>query len=104
MIAPKHAMRPIHPGAILREECLLPWGLTAHALALALHVAAPRFSEIARENRAVTADTAMRLGRFFGMTPDSWRGLQSDYEIVLTRQSLSQALKSIRPYKAPVAA
>ena len=62
-------MRPIHPGEILREEYLLPLGLSANALAMDLHVPAPRINDIVRERRAVTPDTALRLARYFGTTP-----------------------------------
>jgi addiction module HigA family antidote len=58
-------MRAIHPGEVLREEFLIPMKLSAHALAIALHVPAPRINDIVRERRAVSADTAMRLARFF---------------------------------------
>lgn len=78
-------MRPIHPGEVLREEFLLPMGVSAHALAMALHVPAPRINDIARERRAVTADTAMRLARYFGTSAEFWLGLQSDYEMARAR-------------------
>jgi addiction module HigA family antidote len=63
-------MRPIHPGEILREEFLLPLGMTAHALALAIRVPAPRIHDIVREKRSVSPDTALRLARYFGTTPE----------------------------------
>ena len=74
MIA-KNGMRPIHPGEILQEEFLRPMGISAHALALALHVPAPRINDIVRERRAVTADTALRLARYFGTSENFWLGL-----------------------------
>ncbi len=100
----KNGMRPIHPGEVLREEFLIPMNLTAHALALALHVPAPRINDIARERRAVTADTAMRLARFFNMSPEFWMGLQADYEMALARQKLARELKAIQPFKSPLPA
>ena len=100
----KNGMRPIHPGEVLREEFLIPMNLTAHALALALHVPAPRINDITRERRGVTADTAMRLARFFNMSPEFWMGLQADYEMALARQNLADELKSIKPFQAAVAA
>jgi addiction module HigA family antidote len=100
----KNGMRPIHPGEVLREEFLIPMNLTAHALALALHVPAPRINDITRERRGVTADTAMRLARFFNMSPEFWMGLQADYEMALARQSLADELKSIKPFQSAVAA
>lgn len=99
MDTPTNGMRPIHPGEVLREEFLLPMGLSAHALAMALHVPAPRINDIVRERRAVTADTAMRLARFFGTSAEFWMGLQADYEMALARDALADALASIRPWK-----
>ena len=92
-----NGMRPIHPGEVLREEFLLPLGLSAHALAMALHVPAPRINDIARERRAVTADTAMRLARFFGTSAEFWMGLQADYEMARVREGLADELAAIRP-------
>jgi addiction module HigA family antidote len=100
----KNGMRPIHPGEILREEFLIPMNLTAHALALALHVPAPRINDITLERRGVTADTAMRLARFFNMSPEFWMGLQADYEMALARQNLADELKSIKPFQSAVTA
>jgi antitoxin HigA-1 len=76
-----NGMRPIHPGEILREEFMIPLGLTAHALAMALRVPAPRINDIVRERRTVTADTALRLARYFGNSAEFWLGLQSDYDM-----------------------
>jgi len=100
----KNGMRPIHPGEVLREEFLIPMNLTAHALALAVHVPAPRINDIVRERRAVTADTAMRLARFFNMSPEFWMGLQADYEMALARHKLARELKAIQPFKSPLPA
>ena len=100
----KNGMRPIHPGEILREEFLIPMNLTAHALAVALHVPAPRINDIVRERRAISADTAMRLARFFNMSPEFWMGLQADYKVALAGHELAQELKSIRPFKPALAA
>jgi addiction module HigA family antidote len=96
-------MRAIHPGEVLREEFLIPMKLSAHALAIALHVPAPRINDIVRERRAVSADAAMRLARFFNMSPEFWRGLQADYEMALARDQLVEELKTIRPFKAALA-
>ncbi len=100
----KNGMRPIHPGEVLREEFLIPLNLTAHALALALHVPAPRINDIVRERRAVSVDTAMRLSRFFNMSPEFWMGLQADYEMAIARDQLAEELKSIRPFKPAIEA
>jgi len=103
MDAPINGMRPIHPGEVLREEFLLPMGLSAHALSVALHVPAPRINDIVRERRGVTADTAMRLARYFGTSADFWMGLQSDHEMAVARTELADALASITP-RQPIAA
>lgn len=76
-----NGMRPIHPGEILREEFLLPLGMSANGLALALRVPAPRINEIVRERRGVSADTALRLARYFGTSAEFWLGLQADYDL-----------------------
>lgn len=77
----KNKMRPIHPGEILREEYLLPLGMSPHALAMELRVPAPRVNEIVRERRGITPDTALRLARFFGTTAQFWINLQSSYDL-----------------------
>ena len=74
-------MRPIHPGEILREEFLVPLGLSASALALELKVPAPRVNDIVRERRAVTPDTALRLSRYFGTSPEFWMDLQTAFDL-----------------------
>ncbi len=78
---PTNKMRPIHPGEILREEYLIPMAMSAHALALVLRVPAPRINEIVRERRAITPDTALRLARYFGTTPQFWMNLQTSYDL-----------------------
>jgi addiction module HigA family antidote len=72
-----------HPGEILREEFLVPLNLSANALALALRVPATRIGDIIRQNkpRAISADTSIRLGRYFGTTPQFWLNLQSNYDL-----------------------
>ncbi|MCC7098928.1 MAG: HigA family addiction module antidote protein [Rubrivivax sp.] len=100
MDAPTNGMRPIHPGEVLREEFLLPMGLSAHALAMALHVPAPRINDIVRERRAVTADTAMRLARALGTSAEFWMGLQADYEMARVREALAVDLAAIKPLVA----
>ena len=74
-------MRAVHPGEILREEYLVPLGLSANALALALSVPATRIHEIVKERRGITADTAERIARFFGGDAASWLALQADYDL-----------------------
>lgn len=77
----KNGMRPVHPGEVLREDFLRPVGLSANALARALHVPAPRINDIVRERRGISADTAMRLARYFGGDAHSWLNLQAIYDL-----------------------
>ena len=79
MIANK--MRPIHPGEILREEFLVPAGMTANALAKALRVDAPRINDIVRERRGISTDTALRLATFLRTSAEFWLNLQSAYDL-----------------------
>jgi addiction module HigA family antidote len=88
-------MRPIHPGEVLREEFLKPLGMSAHALSLAIQVPAPRINDLARERRAVTADTALRLAKYFGNSAEFWMGLQADFEMATARLSMADALSRI---------
>jgi addiction module HigA family antidote len=90
----KNLMRAIHPGEILREEFLAPLKMSAHALSLELKVAAPRINDIVRERRAVSADTALRLARYFGTTPDFWLNLQSAYELKIAQKELGRAIEA----------
>jgi addiction module HigA family antidote len=84
---------PIHPGVILDEAFLKPLGLSACALAAALRVPRNRIAGIVRGERAITADTARRLARFFGMSPEFWLGLQLDYDLETTRASIGGRLE-----------
>ena len=77
----KNGMRPIHPGEILREELLVPLDMTVNALAGALRVPATRLHEIVKERRAISADTALRLARYFGGEAQSWLNLQAAYDL-----------------------
>ena len=93
-------MRPIHPGEVLREEYLVPLKMTAHALAMALHLPAPRINEIVREKRAVTPDTALRLARFFNSTAEFWMNLQSAYDLRKAElENAVQIRREVRPLK-----
>ena len=78
---PNNKMRPIHPGEVLREEFIIPLGTSAHALALELRVPAPRINEIVRERRGITPDTALRLARHLGTSPQFWMNLQTSYDL-----------------------
>lgn len=77
----KNGMRLVHPGEILREEYLIPLGLSANALARDLNVPAPRINDIVRKRRGISADTAMRLARHFGGDARSWLNLQVAYDL-----------------------
>lgn len=88
-----NGMRPIHPGEILREEFMVPMGLSASALAIALRVPAPRINDVVRERRAVSADTALRLARYFGTSAEFWLGLQSDYDMKIALTENGERIK-----------
>jgi addiction module HigA family antidote len=93
----RNGMRPIHPGEILREEFLGPLGMSANALANALAVPANRISGILNETRGVTADTALRLARYFGTTPEFWLGLQQAFDLrVAERESGATIRRAVR--------
>jgi addiction module HigA family antidote len=77
----KSGMRPVHPGEVLREDFMRPAGLSANALAKALHVPILRIGNVVRERRGITADTALRLARYFGGDARSWLNLQSIYDL-----------------------
>ncbi len=89
-----------HPGEILLEEFLKPMGLSQTALARAIGVPPRRINEIVLGKRAITADTDLRLARYFGMSDGSFLGLQTDYELMQRRREISPALKAIRPRAA----
>ncbi len=72
---------PLHPGEILLEEFLKPMGITQYRLAKDINVPQRRISEIVQGKRAITADTALRLGKYFNVSPELWLGLQADYDI-----------------------
>ncbi len=92
----RNGMRAIHPGEILREEFLLPLGLSANALAIALGVPAPRINDIVRERRGISADTALRLARYFGTSAEFWMGLQADHDLRLAERAANDGLAKIR--------
>ena len=91
-------LAPIHPGEILREEFMKPLGLSQNALARALCVPPRRINEIVLEKRGITADTALRLARFFGTTAELWTGLQADYDLRLARfETAKQIEREVEP-------
>jgi addiction module HigA family antidote len=83
----KNGMRPVHPGEVLLEDFLKPLGLSANALAKALRVPAPRINDVVRGRRGVSADTAMRLARYFGGDARSWLNLQTAHDLRLAEIS-----------------
>jgi len=97
----KKKIAPLHPGEVLNEEFLLPFGLSQNKLAMALHVPARRINEIVLGKRGITADTALRLARYFKMSPQFWLGLQMDYELDLAEDATENTIeKQIQPMAA----
>ena len=86
------ALHPVHPGEVLFEEFLKPMGLSQNRLALDLGVHARRINEIVLGKRSITADTALRLARFFGTSPQFWLGLQRDYDLDVAADALGDRL------------
>jgi len=81
-----------HPGEVLREEFLVPLGLSANGLAMALRVPATRIGEIVREKRGITADTALRLARYFGTSPEFWLNLQQAHDLSLAQRTVGDSI------------
>ena len=95
-----NAMRPIHPGEIIREEYLEPLDMSVNALAQYLRVPATRLHEIVKERRSVTADTAMRLARLFEGDAQSWLNLQAAYDLRVAEISTAAGIREdVRPYQ-----
>ena len=95
---------PIHPGEILREEFMRPLGLSSSALANAIGVTAARVNEIVREKRGISADTALRLARYFGTDAQSWMNLQQRYDLECAKDALGASLRKIHRHAATKAA
>jgi addiction module HigA family antidote len=94
-------LKPIHPGEILREEFMIPFGLNPNKLAMALRVAPPNIYEIVKEDRGISSEMALRLGRFFSTTPEFWINLQAHYDLSVSRQEIEKQIKDdIRPLVA----
>jgi len=92
---------PVHPGVTLREDFLKPLGLSANRLASELGIPAARIHDIVRGNRAITADSALRLARFFGTTPQFWMNLQANYDLEMALSERgSEIAERIRPHRA----
>jgi addiction module HigA family antidote len=94
-------MPPMHPGEILREEFMIPMGLSGNALSLALRVPATRILEIVNERRGITADTALRLAQYFDTSAELWMNLQKSYELALAhRELLPKIIREVQPRAA----
>jgi antitoxin HigA-1 len=96
----KRDFPPITPGEVLEEEFLKPYELSQYRLAKEIHVSPRRINEIVKGKRAITADTALRLGRFFDTSAQFWINLQSNYELECARENLGRVLNTIEPYAA----
>jgi addiction module HigA family antidote len=91
--ATKDRLPPIHPGEILSEEFLSPLGMSAHQLAMALRVPGTRINDIVNEKRGITADTALRLSRYFGTTSRFWMNMQASWELEVAEDQVGNAVR-----------
>jgi len=96
-------MPPVHPGEYLREELLRPLGLTPYGLAGRLGVPRTRIERLAREETGVTPDTALRLARFFSMSPEFWLNLQASYDLSIAANAANGTIELIEPMALPAA-
>ena len=85
---------PIHPGETLREDFLKPLGLSVNRLAMELHVAVTRINDIANGQRSITADTALRLARYFGTSPQFWINLQANYDLEVAMDASGKVIET----------
>ncbi|MDR2214616.1 MAG: HigA family addiction module antidote protein [Nevskiaceae bacterium] len=90
-------LKPIHPGEMLREEFMIPLGLSSNALARAIGVTPARVNDIVRERRGITADTALRFARYFGTSHDFWMNLQSHYDVLVAINAAGRTISHIKP-------
>ena len=93
-------LKNIHPGDVLREEFLNPLGISAYRLSMDIVIPQTRISEILRGNRSITADTALRLSKYFGNSPNFWLGLQNDFDIEEELLLKGSSLKLIKRYSS----
>ena len=93
-------LSPVHPGEVLIEEFLEPLGVTQHRLAVAIGVPPRRINEIIHGTRRITADTALRLSRYFGTSDRFWLNLQTRYDLEMEKDHLGDALQQIRPLQS----
>jgi antitoxin HigA-1 len=98
----KNGMRPVHPGEILLEDYIKPLGISVRALSLALHVPYSRLREVVDGKRGVSADTALRLERYFGSEAQGWLNLQSTYELRVAEKTSAKSIsKEVSPLAIP---
>ena len=97
-------LKPMHPGEVLREEFLLPLGMSAGALARTCGLPRTRIERIASEQTGITADTALRLAKALGTTAQLWLNLQTDYDLQVARRQIGKVLDGIEPVNKPEAA
>ncbi len=92
-------IKPIHPGEILLEEFIKPFGISQYRLAKDINVSQMKISEIVNKKRRITVDTALRLAKYFGMSPEFWMGLQNDYDVetALDNEDVSKNIAKIQP-------
>jgi addiction module HigA family antidote len=101
MATQEQLLDPIHPGEILREEFMQPMGLSINRLSRDIDVPPGRISAIVNGKRAITADTALRLGKYFGVSPELWLGLQADYDLRVAKRTVWPEIdKRVRQYVA----
>lgn len=96
-MAAEKIMAPVHPGELLREEFLEPMGITAYRLAKEIGVPEQRIGAIVREQRGISADTALRLSRYFGMSESYWTNAQAHYEREVVKDEVGEEIERIRP-------
>lgn len=92
-------IEPIHPGEVLMEDFIEGFGITQNKLAVSIHVPPRRINEIVHGKRAITADTALRLGRFFGVDPQFWLNLQTRYDLEVAQDRLGHQVDEISPLR-----
>jgi addiction module HigA family antidote len=91
-------LAPVHPGEVLREDFLVPMKLSPYAVARACGVPRTRIERLAREQTAVTADTALRLARYLGTTPEFWMNMQAQYDLERAADQMTATLRKIAPF------
>ena len=96
-------LSPVHPGEVLREDFLVPMGLSAYAVARAIGVPRTRIERLAREETPITADTALRLAKYFGTTAAFWMNMQGQHDLEHAEDQLAKELRKIAPARATAA-